>query len=329
MVELVDIGRLTPRNFVMRVGSMLDLAGVKMKAEAFVGIVIVVCASVPLAVFLIMNVLFPQYAILFAFFAVAAFLMLVYGYLALRADERRNKVENILPDFLHLASANVRAGMPIEQALWFAARPEFGLLSQEIEILTKKTYSGEPFIESIKHLSTRFNSRTLERTVNLIVEGMASGGEVAELLEKTSTDLRNLQLLRKEIAGTMLMYVIFIMFASIIGAPVLYALSSQLIDVANFIWDGIEKDNPRGFPEGGMVFMSPQRPGIAPGDFLVFALLATAMTTLMSSLIVAAIQTGNYWNGLKTAPFIIGAGFIVFFVVRYALGQLFKGFLGM
>jgi len=327
MVELVAIGRIVPRSIILRVARMLDMAGINIMPEAFVGIVIILATSIPLSAFLLLSIFIPQYAILVSICIMFVVLGLVYAFLMLRTEDRKNRVEAVLPDFLQLASANVRAGMPIDRALWFAARPEFGLLSEEVELVTKRTFSGEPFIQSIRRLSTRFNSKTLERTINLLVEGMSSGGEVAALLEKTGMDIRSLQLLHKEIAGMMLMYIIFIVFASCFGAPLLYALSYQLINITNVIWAGILEQNPEGLPTGGMLFLSPQPPGISSQDFFTFSLLSTIITTVIASFIIAVIQTGNSWNGLKIIPFLTAAGLAVFFITGWIFSSIFSSIL--
>ena len=132
MVELVALGRIVPRGIVVQVAHMLDMAGVNIMPKAFVGIVLVLCTSIPLAAFLLLSALIPQYAVMVSLCMIFIVLGLVYAYLVLRIEDRKNKIEAVLPDFLQLASANVRAGMPIDRALWFAARPEFGLLSQEV-----------------------------------------------------------------------------------------------------------------------------------------------------------------------------------------------------
>lgn len=327
MVEVSAIGRLLPRSSIMGIAKTLGMAGVDMRPEAFVGTVMVLCAIVPLVSFFIINPFLPKYSVIVSICLIFVTLGIVYAWLLLRIDDRRSKVENILPEFLQLSSANVRAGMPIDRALWFAARPEFGLLSQEVEMVTKRTFSGEPFVEAIRRLGTRFQSKTLERTINLLVEGMAAGGEVAALLEKTGQDIRNLQLLHKEIAGMMLMYIIFIIFASVVGAPLLYALSNQLIHITNVIWDRVLEQNPEGLPTGGMMFLSPQPPGVSSQDFFTFSLLSTIITTAIASLIIAVIQTGNSANGLRIMPFITAAGLSVFFLTNFILSSVFSGIL--
>jgi archaellum biogenesis protein FlaJ (TadC family) len=251
--------------------------------------------------------------------------VVVYVFLRMRIDNRQKQIEEVLPDFLQICAANVRAGMSIERALWFAARPEFGLLSEEIANTTRRTFGGEPFNQALRKLAKKFNSRQLSRTINLIIEESSSGGEVATLLDKCSWDARQVQILHKEIAQMMLMYVIFIVFAACIGAPLLYGLSYQLIGATNKIWGDVAKQNPGGFPKVGMMssLLQPRPPKVSTEDFYKFAIIATILVTFSASMIVAVINTGSWINGFKYAPFFVGLGLVVFFAVTLIFSLLF------
>ena len=322
-VQWDAIGRFAPRTYVEGIERTLDLAGINIRPDAFLGMVIVGGVSASILAFLVLSVLGVSYSWLFAIGFGGASVGLTYAGILLRIEDRKNKVETVLPEFLQLASANVRAGMPIDRALWFAARPEFGLLSEEIELVTKRTFGGETFVKAIRRLPQRFQSKALERSVNLLIEGTASGGEVADLLEKTGWDIRNMQLLHAEISGMLLMYIIFIVFASTLGAPILYGLSNQLINITNTIWAGILEQNPEGLPSGGMMFLQPQPPGVGADDFFLFALVSTIMTTTLASFIIATIQSGYTADGVKIAPFMICGGLSVFFVVNWLFQMIF------
>ena len=80
-------------------------------------------------------------------------------------------------------------------------------------------------------LSMRFDSKALRRSISLIKQGIASGGEMAQILERTAEDSRAMQILAKEIYASLLMYVIFIVFAAAIGTPFLFAVSTKLISI--------------------------------------------------------------------------------------------------
>ncbi|RME31243.1 hypothetical protein D6789_03365, partial [Candidatus Woesearchaeota archaeon] len=87
---------------------------------------------------------------LVAFWAVYLFfLMAVYVYLDLRMYRRTQQLEEVLPDFLQLASANISAGMPVDRALWLAVRPNFGVLAKEIEEVARATLAGEELEQSL------------------------------------------------------------------------------------------------------------------------------------------------------------------------------------
>ncbi len=73
----------------------------------------------------------------------------------------------------------------------------------------------------------------------MMVEGIQYGGGMTDLLNQIAKDIRNQQMVQKEISGQLFMYTIFIAFAALIGAPVLYALTAQMIGVTDTVWAGI------------------------------------------------------------------------------------------
>jgi pilus assembly protein TadC len=67
-------------------------------------------------------------------------LLVVFFYFDYKIYQRTKEIEEVLPEFLQLTSANISAGMTIDRALWFAVRPKFGVLAKEIEEVAKKYY---------------------------------------------------------------------------------------------------------------------------------------------------------------------------------------------
>ncbi len=311
------VGRFVPRGMLKELGDSLKMAGVETTPEAFAGIsVALAIASAGVVLFLSSALGLPAYAsVSLPFITVLGVILAAYLLVALRIESRKNQVESTLPDFLHIAASNVRAGMPVDQALWFAARPEFGLLSQEIELVAKRTFGGESFGQTLDRLSGRFDSALLRRTVGLIRHGVSSGGEMAGILEDTANDVRRAQLLRKEITASMMMYVIFITFASVIGAPFLYSVSYKLISVLQRIWDKMSASGP--LPRVG--FLVPASPGITPEQFLWFSLAAILITSVVASFIVSVIQTGSKREGVKYIPMFGLAGTAVFLLITALL----------
>src|SRR3989338_3462171 len=126
--------------------------------------------------------------------------MVLYLMLLLQAERRAEKIEGMLPDALQTMSSNLRAGMTLENALWNAARPEIGPLNEEIKRLSARTFGGIPVKHALGEMSGRVRSPLLQRSVKLISEGIALGGQIAPLLDSVAKDVRAQHQLRREIA---------------------------------------------------------------------------------------------------------------------------------
>ncbi|HHI04135.1 MAG TPA: hypothetical protein ENL45_01165, partial [Candidatus Woesearchaeota archaeon] len=115
--------------------------------------------------------------------------LLFYIIIDLRIFKRKVGIEEVLADFLQITSANIKAGMPIDRALWYAVRPQFGVLANEIEIVAKETMSGEDLESALKKFAKKYDSIMLKRSINLLVEGIGAGGEIGDLLNKIAMDI--------------------------------------------------------------------------------------------------------------------------------------------
>ena len=345
------IGRLFSRRQMKEFGGMLEASGVNMVPEAVAGFLVVLCFIASMLLYLIIvnvasfrNVLFklsmavskditvssPEFlgiiAIIFSVILATGIICLAaYVALALAADSRRKKVEDVLPDFLSLSAANVRAGMTVDQAMWYAAKPEFGILSVEVTTVAKRTFGGMPFNKAIDHLSERFNSKAVRRSVALIKQGIASGGKLADILERTAEDSRQMRILRQEIATSLLMYIIFIVFAGAIGTPFLFAISGKLVGVVEGVFTALPTQASGSSVSAGMVgaFVTPSRPAITSADFAIFAILSCILTAVFSSLIIGVISKGSKKDGISYLPFLLILSLAIFFVVSFLL----EGFL--
>jgi Flp pilus assembly protein TadB len=337
------VGRLLSRERIRGIERMLRGAGYGHSAEAFAGFLILITALVAVFAFLLMlnysvlqNFLLavlpgsylPEFAIVAITIIVAAAVvtfvvwMLAWVFLQLQGEARKAAVEAALPDFLSLISANVRSGMTVDQAMWYAAKPEFGILSIEVKNVIKSSFSGEPFEKALDRLATRFNSKILERTILLVKQAMATGGEVAEILEITSEDAREVSIQKKDIASTLLVYVIFLVFASVVGTPFLFSVASRLIEVLAIAFSYL--------PPGGlgsqatqMTFVQPSSPIITADEFQWFSVATIFVTCLISALLLGTIQSGSKTQGLKFFPFMLVVAYVIYFVVSAFLQSIF------
>jgi len=244
------------------------------------------------------------------------------------ADSRAEEIEKILPDALQLMGANIRAGMTIDRAIWLSARPEFGVFEDEIKRVGAKTVAGKPIEKALMEMTKRIKSDILEKTVKLIIEGIAAGGEIANLMEEIANNIRVTRSLKKEIKSSVVTYSIFILFAAVIGAPALFSIGLFFVETMTKLWTpevlgGVEAGS--GFAGGGF-FSKATGPQVTPTQLFWFAIASLMVMTFFGSLIIGLIQSGKEKIGLKFIPLLMSGAIIVFFVVHFVISLIFGGF---
>lgn len=260
-----------------------------------------------------------QWTIFFAIL-LAVLWLLFYFIIDMRIYQRRVGVEDVLPDFLQLTSANIRAGMPIDQALWHAIRPNFGVLAKEMEDVAKQTMSGTDLEEALYSFAAKYDSPLLQRSVSLLVEGLNAGGEIGELLDRISTNIQEAKIMKKEMSASVTTYAIFITFASIAAAPFLLALSSQLLMVIESIISSIE------VPETtSTIAISVSSVSVTPSDFRIFAMVTLGITATLSACIVAIIKKGNIRAGARYIPIFVFTTILIYLILNKVFGIAMSG----
>jgi len=325
----INFERLVSRSVARFISKTLDLSGSKMTVNTFLEIVIVggfsILIIVPFLLYLIMHL-----SILVSFVGgvIAAILLPVIMYMVLnyQIDQRKTFVESILPDYFSLAAANLKSGIALDRSMLMAARPEFKYFSTDVQSMNKEVFGGETFENALKALVAKYNSSNFEHSVRMMIEAQKYGGAMADLMEQIAKDLRGQQMIQKEVSGQLLMYSLFIAFAGLIAAPVLYGLTSQMIVITDTVWKGILASNPGGLPTTGVSFLKPAPPKISPAVYHEFSLAAIAVITGFAALIMSTISSGSTTKGLRLLPVFIIVGLGIYFVVGTVIASLFSSF---
>lgn len=246
----------------------------------------------------------------------AAYILVIYlGYARLKA------IEELLPDFLSLMASNIRSGLTPDRAMLMSARKEFGPLSKVVDKAAKEAMTGTPIDKALLEMTESARSEIFTKSIRLIVEGIRSGGELHELLENTSLDMRRFSYLRKEVASTVLVYELFMFSASAFGAPVLYGVTNFLLAVMSSLRSKMSFD-PSALGNSMMVGSNDIQ--LDPAAVYVFSLLAISTTVLFSCLASGIITKGKPIAGAKYFPPLIIIAFIVFFGTMSILQLLFS-----
>ena len=238
--------------------------------------------------------------ILLFFISNYLFLLFAHAYLSYRAFSRTKEVEKVLPEFLRLVATNYRSGLPLDKALIASNRARFGILSKEIEQVAKSTKVKGDLAKSLEIFGKKFDSKILERAMNSISNSTKTGSNISKLLDDIANNITKMRNMQASMAANVKNYVIFIVIAGIVIAPVMFAMSYHMNLTISEVKGRLEGQIGSGtasatappitVSEGG---------GVRPSNFDFFAILMILTNCLISGMIISMIKQGNFQQGFK------------------------------
>lgn len=262
----------------------------------------------PLAVFRSFQWWFVLYGVL-GFFAMQ---FLLYLLIYFKVEKRKERVEKALPDFLQLMAANLRAGMTPFQALRLSLRDEFGPLKEELQVAMNRALGTDNFTQVLLQTRERIPSPLFERTMELLTSSLRAGGKLSSLLEDLAKDVIETRTLRKELLTSTRTYGMFVLFTILLGAPLLFAISTYFL---------------------GVMISLQASTGVAANSSLVGEILITqdfftlvaciflVLTSFLACVLIGVIRTGEYFYGLRYAPFVASGALLFFYLFRILIGS--------
>jgi len=241
-----------------------------------------------------------------------------YFRVSLKASSRIKKIEEVFSDAISLMASNLRSGVTVDRAFLLSARPEFNPLDEEILKTGKEIATGTEIVEALEKMSKRIDSEKISKIVLLIISGLKAGGNIADLLEETSKNMKEKEVIEKKAAATILMYVIFIFFAVGIGAPILFALGSVLVEIVIQLSSrtpeltSTQMDLPFTFNEVP----------ISVNFVIYFSLAFIIISDLISTLVIGLVNKGEEKAGLKLFIPLLVLSLSIFFVIRTFLSKV-------
>lgn len=241
-----------------------------------------------------------------------------YFKISLAASNRIKRMEEVFPDVVSLMASNLRSGITIDHAFLLAARPEFAPLDKEILNAGKEVATGTDILTAFKSMSKRIDSEKISKVVLLIISGLKAGGNISNLLEETARNMKEKEVIEKKAASTILMYVVFIFFAVGVGAPVLFGLSSVLVEVvitlASRMPDlaSLNMDLPFTF----------NQISISLNFIIYFSLSFIIVSDFISCFVIGLVNKGEGKTGLKLFIPLLILSVSIFFVIRIFLSKI-------
>lgn len=253
-------------------------------------------------------------------FAVA---VLIYMHLYYLITERSHRVEVVLPDFLLMVAANLRAGMTPFAAFQAAARPEFGPLQNEILYVSSRSLGSESFSDALRALTENIDSPVLRRMIVFFENELRAGGKLAYLLETSAEEIRETAEVRNQMLIATKTYAIFLGFILVIGLPMLLAISTQFLSIFTKFQSNLGADTASAGTSMLGGFSAPKvKVDVRFIDQMTLVIIVG--TSLLTAILIGIIAEGKTLYGLKYFPVLALVALFFFTIFKMVIG----GFVG-
>ncbi|MFA6328556.1 MAG: type II secretion system F family protein [Candidatus Micrarchaeia archaeon] len=242
--------------------------------------------------------------------------LLFYMHLYYLINERAQRVDAILPDFLLIVSANLRSGMTPQAAFQSSARPEFGPLQTEIIYVSSISMGNESFSEALKELTTTIDSAILRRVVIFFENGLKAGGKLAYLLETSADEIRETEEMKRQMMINAKTYAVFVAFILILGLPLLLAISTQFMTVFSKVQGSIGNTGSTASIGG----ISSPKMNIDVKFINQLSYVLIIGNSIFTAILVGIISRGKVLFGLKYAPPLAFAALFFFLIFKTLIG---------
>ena len=191
---LGKVGRLPARaGRLQEIQGNLVKANVMMRAEEFIGLIILVAVAVYVVVFLLSG------SAIMGILASAVSLFFPGMIVNIKKKRRSAVMTNQLPEALNIISSGLRAGFSFPQALSVVNREMEGPLTQEFSRVLRENRLGKPMDDALNDLLARIENDDLDMLITALMIQRQVGGNLAEVLDNISHTIRERVRIKGEI----------------------------------------------------------------------------------------------------------------------------------
>jgi len=198
---------------------------------------IVVAIGIALTIWLIlgvdvfkMSLMRPIHATIFSLISLVAVLDIFIAYPYLLSSRRISQIDNNLPDAFKQMADTLKAGGTFEYALRTVSTAEYGPLTEEVGLVLRRLEEGENLQNSLRGFANNVNSRVLKRAIDIILDSIAAGASLADILDEIADDVRATHRIIQERKSTTLMQVLFMIAAGVIVSPFIFGLVTAIVE---------------------------------------------------------------------------------------------------
>ena len=224
----------------------------------------------------------------------------IYGMYEYLNHRRISKIDAVFPDFVRDLAASRRAGMTFTNAILFTSKGNYGLLTKEIQKIAQQISWGSSVEEALESFARRINTKSVRRTVSLIIEASRSGGNVADVLDVAAEDAREIKILEGERRVGMASYIIVIYVGMYVFLAIIAILSGVFIPALT-----------SGSSSGLATALGGRRLISADAITSIFY-LATIVQAIGTGLVAGVFEDGHIKSSVKHIFIMVFSGWLLF-----------------
>jgi len=212
----------------------------------------------------------------------------IYGMYESMHVRRIQKIDAIFPDFVRDLAESRRAGMTFTKAILFSSKGEYGILTPEIKKISQQISWGGSVTDALEAFAQRVNTKSIRRTITLIIEASNSGGNVADVLDVAAKDAREIKMLEAERRTNMASYVIVIYVGVFVFLAIVLILCTSFIPA---MVGGEGSQGMQGIMGGGG--------GTSQQEISGVFYLACLVQAFGSALVAGVFEDGRFTSSVK------------------------------
>ncbi|MFH1101092.1 MAG: type II secretion system F family protein [Methanobacteriota archaeon] len=266
--------------------------------------VVIISTVVVVSVFILLSVL-TLFGLLHLFFSHVDFFVFailsgtaIYGFYEFFRLRRIYKIDCIFPDFVRDLAESRRAGMTFTKAILFASKGNYGILTLEIQKISQQVSWGSSVTDALIAFSQRVNTKSIQRTISLIIEASKSGGNVADVLDVAAKDAREIKMLEAERRANMASYVVVVYVGMFVFLAIVAILCLKFIPAMT--GNGME-----GLGFGGGA-------GVTTADVTSVFYMASLVSSFGFGIVTGVFEDGHFSSGIKHIFIMVLSSWFIF-----------------
>lgn len=142
---------------------------------------------------------------------------------------REKRIQSQIPDFLKKIASTNETGMTLAESIELISRDSSGELSREIRKVWRDIDWGIDIGDALIRFANRIQTHLVTRAMTLLTRAVESSGSVSDILRVAARDASTYEMLKRERATNMMIYVVIIYISFLVFAGIIYVLSTTFL----------------------------------------------------------------------------------------------------